>query len=58
LLYRDGIPVALCAGGVVDFLVMLDAGTQWQARKALLRGPSIFPDANLRRGSDAAVDAA
>ena len=58
LLYRDGIPVALCAGGVVDFLVMLDAGTQWQARKALLRSPSIFPDANLRRGSDAAVDAA
>src|SRR5207302_11289268 len=38
LLYRDGIPVASCAGGVVDFLVMLDAGTQWQARKALLRG--------------------
>jgi hypothetical protein len=48
----------LCAGGVVDFLVTLDAGTQWPARKALLRGPSIFPDANLRRGSDAAVDAA
>jgi ATP-dependent Lhr-like helicase len=58
LLYRDGIPVALFAGGVVDFLETLDAGTEWQGRKALLRGPSIFPNANLRRDSDAAVDAA
>jgi ATP-dependent Lhr-like helicase len=58
LLYRDGIPVALFAGGLVDFLETLDAGTQWQARKALLRGPSVFPNANLRGGSDAAVDAA
>ena len=31
-------------------------GTQWQARKALLRGPSVFLNANLRRGSDAAMD--
>ncbi len=58
LLYRDGIPVALFAGGFVDFLETLDAGSQWQARKALLRGPSLPPGANLRRGSDAAVDAA
>ena len=58
LLYRDGIPVALFAGGLVDFRETLDAGTQWQARKALLRGPSISLTANLRRGSDAAVDAA
>ena len=58
LLYRDGIPVALFAGGVVDFLETLDAGTQWQARKALLRGPSISVAANLRRNSDTAVDAA
>ena len=58
LLYRDGIPLALFAGGLVDFLETLDAGTQWQARKALLRGPSILLTANLRRGSDAAVDAA
>jgi ATP-dependent Lhr-like helicase len=58
LLYRDGIPVALFAGGVVDFLETLDAGTEWQARKALLRGPSIFLNADLRRLSDAAVDAA
>jgi ATP-dependent Lhr-like helicase len=58
LLYRDGIPVALFAGGLVDFRETLDAGTKWQARKALLRGPSSFLTANLRRGSDAAVDAA
>jgi ATP-dependent Lhr-like helicase len=58
LLYRDGIPVALFAGGLVDFLETLDAGTEWQARKALLRGPSSFLTTHLRRGSDAAVDAA
>ena len=58
LLYRDGIPVALFAGGLVDFRETLDAGTQWQARKALLRGPSSFLTADHPRGSDAAVDAA
>jgi ATP-dependent helicase Lhr and Lhr-like helicase len=38
LLYRDGLPVALLAGGEVQFLETLDAAHQWQARKALLRG--------------------
>ena len=38
LLYRDGLPIALLAGGEVQFLETLDAGTEWQARKALLRG--------------------
>ena len=38
LLYRDGLPVALLAGGEVQFLETLDAGSEWQARKALLRG--------------------
>jgi ATP-dependent Lhr-like helicase len=38
LLYRDGLPVALLAGGEVQFLETLDASAQWQARKALLRG--------------------
>jgi ATP-dependent Lhr-like helicase len=38
LLYRGGLPVALLAGGEVQFLVDLDAATQWEARKALLRG--------------------
>ena len=38
VLYRDGLPVALLAGGEVQFLETLDAAAQWQARKALLRG--------------------
>jgi ATP-dependent Lhr-like helicase len=38
LLYRDGLPVATLAAGEVQFLEALDAGEQWQARKALLRG--------------------
>ena len=38
LLYRDGLPVALLAGGEVQFLETLDAATEWEARKALLRG--------------------
>jgi ATP-dependent Lhr-like helicase len=38
LLYRDGLPVALFAGGEVQFLETLDTATQWEARKALLRG--------------------
>jgi ATP-dependent helicase Lhr and Lhr-like helicase len=38
LLYRDGLPIALFAGGEVQFLETLDATTQWEARKALLRG--------------------
>src|SRR5438034_6074854 len=38
VLYRDGLPVALFAGGEVQFLEPLDPPTQWQAKKALLRG--------------------
>ncbi|MGC2199305.1 MAG: hypothetical protein WA633_04035, partial [Stellaceae bacterium] len=38
LLYRDGLPVALFAGGEVQFLEILDSASQWEARKALLRG--------------------
>jgi ATP-dependent Lhr-like helicase len=38
LLYRDGLPVALFAGGEVQFLESLEPATQWKARKALLRG--------------------
>ena len=37
VLYRDGLPVAVLAGGEVRFLDVLDPGSQWQARKALLR---------------------
>jgi len=38
LLYRDGLPIALLAGGQVTFLETLEASVQWEARKALLRG--------------------
>jgi hypothetical protein len=37
VLYRDGIAVALLAGGAVEFLEDLDAGATWEARTALLR---------------------
>jgi ATP-dependent Lhr-like helicase len=37
LLYRDGIPIALLSGGAVQLLAELDAASDWQARKALLR---------------------
>jgi ATP-dependent Lhr-like helicase len=47
LLYRDGVPVALLAGGEVQFLTPLDAGTEWQARKALLRGAVPAPLVDL-----------
>jgi ATP-dependent Lhr-like helicase len=38
VLYRDDLPVALFAGGEVQFLETLDIATQWEARKTLLRG--------------------
>jgi ATP-dependent Lhr-like helicase len=38
VLYRNGVPVASLAGGQVHFLETLDASSEWQARKALLRG--------------------
>ncbi len=37
VLYRDGVPVAVLAGGEVQFLAELDRAEQWQARKVLLR---------------------
>jgi ATP-dependent Lhr-like helicase len=43
LLYRDGIPIAVLAGGEVQFLETLDANDEWQARKRLLRGASAAP---------------
>ena len=50
VLYKDGVPVAVYAGGEVSFLEQLDEKEQWQARNALLRrqvpGCSpIWPDA-------------
>jgi len=38
VLYRDGLPVALYAGGEAQFLETLDPETEWQAKKALRRG--------------------
>jgi ATP-dependent helicase Lhr and Lhr-like helicase len=37
LLYRDGIPLALLAGGEARFLVELEPREEWDARKALIR---------------------
>ncbi len=37
LLYRDGVPLALLAGGEVSFLETLEPAEQWQARNTLLR---------------------
>jgi ATP-dependent helicase Lhr and Lhr-like helicase len=37
LLYRDGLPIALFAAGEVRFLQPLEAGSEWEAHKALLR---------------------
>jgi ATP-dependent Lhr-like helicase len=39
VLYRDGVPVASLAGGDVQFLEKLEPRLEWEARKALLRGP-------------------
>jgi ATP-dependent Lhr-like helicase len=38
VLYRDGLPVAVSAGGQAQFLETLDPETEWQAKKALRRG--------------------
>jgi ATP-dependent Lhr-like helicase len=43
LLYRDGVPTAILAGGDIRFLESLDGATEWTARKALLRGPVHTP---------------
>jgi len=37
LLYRDGVPIALLAGGEVSFLQILAPQEQWQAKNLLLR---------------------
>jgi len=38
VLYRDGVPLALLAGGEVQFLETLPPAEEWPARTALLRG--------------------
>jgi ATP-dependent Lhr-like helicase len=37
VLFRDGVPLAVAAGGAVQFLASLDAAEEWRARKVLLR---------------------
>jgi ATP-dependent Lhr-like helicase len=46
LLYRDGVPVALLAGGEVTLLVELPPQQQWEARNVLLRRhvPAVLAD--------------
>jgi ATP-dependent helicase Lhr and Lhr-like helicase len=50
LLYRDGIVVALFAGGEVQFLESLDAASEWEAHKTLLRVGG--PAASIHAGSE------
>ena len=46
LLYRDGVPIALLAGGEVKFLVQLEPKEQWEAQNLLLRRhvPAVLAD--------------
>jgi ATP-dependent Lhr-like helicase len=46
VLYRDGVPIALLAGGEVRFLEQLEAKEQWEAQNLLLRRhvPAILAD--------------
>ena len=37
VLFRDGVPVAIHAGGQSDFLVAMEPASEWEARQALLR---------------------
>lgn len=47
VLYRDGLPLALFAGGEVRFLEQLQEQEQWPARNALLRRQIPAPLADL-----------
>jgi ATP-dependent Lhr-like helicase len=46
VLYRDGVPLALLAGGEVSFLEELPPQAQWEARNLLLRRhvPAVLAD--------------
>ena len=61
LLYRDGVPIAVLAAGDVQFLEALDAASEWEAHKALLRCaaslPSISDDTDPHSGNGAEVAA-
>ncbi len=40
IVYRDGVPAAALVGGNVEALIELDAASEWEARKRLLRSAS------------------
>ena len=46
VLYRDGVPLALFAGGEVRFLQTLDPKDQWEAQNLLIRRhvPAVLAD--------------
>jgi ATP-dependent Lhr-like helicase len=46
VVYRDGVPIAVLAGGEVGFLVTLDAAAEWEAQNKLLRSaaPTLMAD--------------
>ena len=54
LLYRDGFPIAMLAGGEVQFFETLDASNEWALRKTLLQSPPLGPHGNLPRKQIAA----
>jgi len=54
LLYRDGFPIAMLAGGDVQFFETIDASNEWALRKTLLKSPPLGPHGNLPRKQIAA----
>jgi ATP-dependent Lhr-like helicase len=47
LVFRDGVPLATLAAGKVEHLATLDAATEWEAQKRLLRSAARAPLADL-----------
>ncbi|HEX5846272.1 MAG TPA: hypothetical protein VFY53_08330 [Rhodoplanes sp.] len=47
VLYRDGIPIALLESGEIRFLETLEAGSEWEAHKTLLRSSVPAPLTHL-----------
>jgi hypothetical protein len=43
VLYRDGLPLAVVAGGEVQFFDTLPPPEEWAARNILLRGVAAAP---------------
>jgi len=58
VLYRDGVPIALLAGGEVQFVAEVPLDQQWEARKALLRSPKRLRPKGTPPPAEVAVGAA